>query len=153
MATERYPLDFEKLRKGDYIPPEQVERISGVTRSERSYQFAIMKLKEEIQRNCDGYCVKQEGLGLRIQKDAEASGYLASLNNSRYRGIMRSNQLLGKVDQENLTPAQQREHERRMLVQSRMLQAALSERRAIESSEKDNAKVIELQKEKKSAAL
>jgi hypothetical protein len=151
MQTERYPLDYEALAKGDYIPPERIERISGCKRSDRNFAFACMRLKEEIQKNCDGFCVKQEGFGLRIQIDSEASGYLAALNNSRYRGIIRSNRLLMKVDQEKLTPAQQREHERRMFVQSRMLQAALAERRAIERADTTNTKVIDLQQEIKAA--
>lgn len=127
--TERFPLDFETLKKGDYIEPAMIERICGFKSHTAAYQFGLLKLQADIQDHCEGFVVKQEKLGLRILKDLEASEYLGDMNRRRYRAIGRSNVLLGKVDQEVLTDAQRREHERRLIVHSRMLQAALAERK------------------------
>ncbi len=74
--------------------------------------------------------IKAEGDTLRILTDPEASEYNyrreANARASMGRSLVRQ---LG-VDPRNLTQAQQREHERRVYIQSRTLQATRSSRRA-----------------------
>lgn len=79
MNAAPYPMDFDSIQKGDYIPPDTVERITGVEQMHRDYGLAVMKLQERIERECAdrGYAVvtKQAKGGIAILTDEEAVTY------------------------------------------------------------------------------
>lgn len=51
MNAERWPVDFEKLQRGDIIPAARVEEWSGVERSDRNYSLYTMRLVDDIKRH------------------------------------------------------------------------------------------------------
>ena len=78
----RFPLDYDALEKGCYIPPDEIQAQCEHPRDTKKYQLYVLTLIETIRKhlyaNGKSYTVKQDRDGIRILTDEEATEYNAS---------------------------------------------------------------------------
>jgi hypothetical protein len=154
MQTQFHPLDYETLKKGDYITPEQAQEITGKKMNDPKFPLALLNLKERIRREMQAQrrpiTAKVEQLGIRILSDPEASNYNDKQASSALRKLGRSVKRLLQVDQRNLDDGETKVHERRIVTWSKTYQAAKASRREslkLPVHERKTPGVIEQQKE------
>jgi hypothetical protein len=125
--TERYPIDYDTLNKGDTIPAARIERITGKTRTDLNYALACMALKERIETDLwklgKPWTLKQQGEDIVVLTDAEAAEY----NDRRFKQDLRS---MGRrlqhqlsVDVAQLDDDQRADHLRAVEVNGKIMQA------------------------------
>lgn len=126
---ERYPLDLEGLRKGDELAEADLVALLPdlAALDHDAYQWFLLTLRGKIEQHFAArgtpVYVKNDHRGLRILTDAEATAYLGR-EQVRHRRALRKNFLiLAHVDAQQLSGDAKRAHERRLVVESRYLQA------------------------------
>jgi hypothetical protein len=143
--AQPFPLDFEALRKGDVIAPEVIEAAYRVSRADRNYQLATMKLKERIERDLEarGYpvTIKQEKDALRILTDPEAVEYNDAAFKASLRAIGRAHHRLCVVDTEQLTEQERRAHSRAVMGQAMQIAGMRNARKVLASQ--DNPELLD----------
>lgn len=123
MDLERFPLDYESLKRGDFLAPEVVERAVLTSRTEDGYWAKVLKLRDGIRRwfldnRGDFVTIVCEGDGLRILTHPEQSEY-ASRRGSRAVGqIMHAVGELQAVDVAQLPNEMHESHARRQRLAS-----------------------------------
>lgn len=135
--TKPWPLDIERLSKGDYIGPEIIESWSkkGVKRSHPQFSLVQLEFKtyvegelEEMGRN---WTLKIEGIGIRILKDAEASAYNHKLQIEHTNRVIRRHHKLRGVQVDNLDGDQKKNHERAIMISSLLVTSITGVRQKI----------------------
>lgn len=130
MSITRYPLDFDALKKGDYIPPERIEEIFQIKLEDdiKAFHLKLLGLKEQIEDRLwargETATIKIEKDGVRILLDSEAADY----NEESFNQALRK---AGKAHHRNLhvnvglleDEKQLKQHERTLEVQGLVLQA------------------------------
>lgn len=116
MAAERFPLDFDALQRGIYLPPETVEKAVLKSRTDPDYWAAVLRLREEIRKHFQGrgdfVTVVCEKDGLRILTHVEQADYAPGREQQAIRQIVVA-QLEGRaVDVQQLGDEQRARHER-----------------------------------------
>jgi len=82
-------LDVNSLKKGDYLPPDELAKYAKYTPDSKNWQFDLMRIRAEIESKTK-FSVKSERDGLRILDDNECSEYnnnscFNHLNGYKYR--------------------------------------------------------------------
>lgn len=136
MMQVEYPIDYEKLQKGDVITAAVVHQITGLQPDDRKYGFAILKLckeaeREMYERNKPATC-RIVGSEIHVLSDAVALEHNADQFESGLRKARRSHRRLTWVDSQLLTDEEKKTLEQRLITQSKILVAIKRERRAIE---------------------
>lgn len=130
MEAVRYPLDLDRVQKGLYVTPEEIEEIVGVSRTEASYGLAVMRIIEEIKRNLGdrgvGLVIRQHEYGIKVLTDSEATSYLGARQQRNVQDIGRTHVMQQLVDVAMLTEDEQRAHERRLSRSAAYVQALAS---------------------------
>jgi len=131
--AEIYPIDVQALSKGDVIPVERIENITGETRGTPAFALATLGLRVRIENELRDIgtpmCLRGfQGESLKVLTDEEASAYKDLRAKSHLRGLARSVRDLQEVDRSRINKAGQDEHDRRLFVHGRTLQAALAGR-------------------------
>jgi len=77
--TTYYPIDTDELKKGDYIAPERISEIYGVSVDDSNFWVNALRLRSFIEKKTrdDGtpLLTKGEGKGIRVLSDEEAADY------------------------------------------------------------------------------
>lgn len=129
MNAERYPFDYDALQKGQIIPVEMLEDITGTKKGTAEFALKVLSQKQNLEtelwlrgklwtisgEGCDG--------GLKILTDEEASIYNAKRFEANVRGMHRSHSRLMGVDVSSLTAEQRGRHERELCNQAAKLMA------------------------------
>lgn len=145
-VANRAPMDWHKVRKGDYIDPEVIERMTDTKRTDaKQFAFAILNAKAVIEKELDriGYpvVIKAEGDGLRLLTDAEAVEYSATRHRNLTTQLRRSHvRSVAAIDVRQLSAEQLRRHERDVIARSRELQAMRDARKQFQSAEQKQLK-------------
>ena len=135
--TTEYPIATEHLRKGDTITAETIERAFSVRRDTDAFRMAALKIREYVAKRFrdrgEVVTVTERKHDLVILTDEEASKY----NHERFainiRGAARAHSRNLGADRGMMSAEVQREHDRRLVVDGRVLGAIRSERAAIVS--------------------
>ena len=121
----KYPLDLNQLTKGQLIDIPTLEAITSHRHGTTAFQFAVLALMDRINHRTT-MTAKTTPEGLRILTDSEASEY----NNRRFGinmgAMIRRHGKSLQVDACVLSSDEQRQHERRVLGQSRYVSAIAS---------------------------
>jgi hypothetical protein len=117
----RTPIDFEAAQKGDIVPAERLERLTGVKRHEKEYALKVLPIKQQIERGLaemnKHMTVIMRGDDLVLLTDEEASEYNERKSKEHLRGFCRSYVRLRHVDVAGLPDdARRAEHTRRLEV-------------------------------------
>ena len=135
MNPERYPLDFDALNKGDVLTPESLARITSTEVGTPAYQFAILGLRCEIERELEAagrpVTVKQDGDGLRILTDEEATDYNHAQLQAGLRKVARSHRRNLLVDRTQLSIEKQKAHDRRLIAEGAYVQSIAETRKRL----------------------
>lgn len=130
MALEQFPFDEKDLYKGrHFTQAELTERFPDLdSMPPEKYQLELLKYKELLDKQLQKIkgvlaYVKIEGSGIKILTDAEATAYINRLQ-VRARRHMANNFLrLQNVDFSALSDHERQAHERRLIIESRYVQA------------------------------
>jgi len=124
----RIPIDVDALKKGQTIPVAEVEKLTGKTFGTTEYLIALMGLSQFIERamNAKGLVVTvcTEKGSVKILSDEEASAYNMREFGRAMKKATRTHWRQLGVNTAEFTEQAKVDHERSILVQSRMLQAA-----------------------------
>lgn len=131
---QKWPFDWDRLKKGDRIPAERLERVVGHKRSEhKDYSFALLSLAQEIEREMGSrgnpVTVRRQHDDLIILTDSQAALHNDNQFQLARRKMGRALVRQAAVDTNKLSDDEMRRHEQRYLANSRMYQAILRERR------------------------
>lgn len=133
MTATKWPIDWDALSKGDYIPPEQVEYATKVPRSSRKYGIACMKFQERLVAELSDrgleVVTRQEKDGVRILDDPDATVYLEQQFKLRMAGMRTAHGRAMTVDVTRLDEETRRQHENRLHVNGWTLKAMRQGRR------------------------
>lgn len=129
MDAQRWPLDFEALKRGDYLTPEIVEGAVQCSRFDKNYRLEVLRLRAMIQDSFvsrgDLVTVVSERDGLRILTHSEQADYAPEREARSVRQMMLAKAEGAAVDLKQLSDEQRQRHERWMLRASWRLQQAL----------------------------
>lgn len=130
MQTE---IDFTKLCKGDYIPPEQCERMFGVTRDTSEYGLKMLNLIEQVTkdlRESGKLChVKQSDYGLYVLTDDETPGWAIQEFEGARRRINRAHVVNQEAKVSAMTDEGRKKHEAALSLGAAYQQALAAARR------------------------
>ena len=118
-------LNVVGLRKGSYVGPEVLEGIFGYDRDSKEYQLALLGLYSDAQKQLvdTDFVVVTRHHGLLIMSDDEAVDYLQSRFAGGIRQAVRAYEKNAMISPDNLNAEQRKVHERRLINQSRLVQA------------------------------
>ena len=132
-GATRYPFDYDELDKGDIISAETLEELTGYERGTQDYNLQLMVLQNQIMDEME---VRDRPMTVRIHKgglelltDAQASVYNHGRGESGLRQMKGAVKRLGWTDMMKLTDEERKNHDRTVLIQSRMLQGAMKGRK------------------------
>lgn len=107
MNAERWPLDFEALKRGDVVPVSHVERIAGVKRDDAAFAFHALKLAKDIEHyfeTCgDVVCVKSVRGSLHVLTHSRQAEYVQQRARHHVHGYATSYRKALGVDRALLT--------------------------------------------------
>lgn len=133
METKYYPIDFDAVQKGDEYTPEQLKEITGCEPETKEYSFAVMSLCSQIMRECAArgsvVTVAMRRGNLCVLNDADAAEYNAKKVDTKFKQANMCHMRRLHVDVSKLDESQAKAHERSVLVQGAMLQAAAAARK------------------------
>ena len=122
MTIEKYPLDFESLKKGMTITAAQIQKICGHQPGTQEYEFYILTLRKQIMEykklHGDPVTVNTCSGCINILTDSEAAIYNDNDFNRRKNGMLRAYGRQRNVDSTQLTTEERKAWERSLIVQS-----------------------------------
>jgi hypothetical protein len=116
MDAQRFPLDFQALKRGDYLTPQQVEQATLTPRDHRNYRVEMRQLRDQIMAQFltrgEVVTVITENDGLRILTHAEQSEHAPTREQRAVRQMLIARAEGAAVDLQQLTDDQRQRHER-----------------------------------------
>lgn len=115
-TTEKYPIDFDALRKGSIIGADMLTNLFKLDRNDSRYNLACMQLAETVrtvleERGVDASVCIRKG-AIMVLDDAQGSEYERKQGRLGVRKIKRAfRRLVKNVDVRNLTPDQLKAHD------------------------------------------
>lgn len=112
----RWPLDFERLARGSFIPPEKVESATMKERTSPTYWCAVLRLRSQIQdwfreHRGDIVTVVSQGDGLKILTHEEQAVYSRRREMHGMRQILTAQVEGRSVDLDQLADDHRAKHE------------------------------------------
>lgn len=127
VAVEKYPFDFDMLKKGDVIPVERIELLIMTKQDHPKYSLRILRLKDqiesELERRGRPVTVRTDHGCLVILTDPEAAEYNKAQFGIRRHQLSICHQRTLQVNVTQLTDEQRKIHERNIVVQGAQLSA------------------------------
>jgi hypothetical protein len=142
METEpsAFPVDYDKLDKGDIIPAQVVCDFYGIQRSSRAYALVALRFAEqvklELSRRGKNVVIRSDHDDLRILTDEEAVDYTEREYRAGLRKAARRNADARRIDVANLTSDAAQRLDRALIIQAAQLSALAGARRAVLSQER-----------------
>ena len=129
--TDKYPLDFEAIFKGQHITQQELEQITGKKAGTDEYQFALLGLQQQIQNKTNCTVKISNKYELQVLTDEEASRHNYKLFVQNMRSMRTRFDLNASVDVSELSDEQRPKHERNLVVQGLYIQALAQTRKQI----------------------
>lgn len=120
-----FPVDVKELFKGQYISPEEIEKIYSKKRSDPNFGICILQLRQFIENSSDFLC-KGEKQGLRIMEDAEADDVLWARHMRHVYGLRKTVNDGNKIDPSNFTLERVRTFENRQKCKQNVFVSAMN---------------------------
>jgi len=118
LPAVRWPVDYDCLQRGVYLPPEVIEKATLTSRHDvKAYALASLRFRTQIidffrEVRRDFVVVVSQGDGLRILDHAEQADYAPKRESHGIRQIRRAHAEGTAVDVLKLTEAQRERHDR-----------------------------------------
>lgn len=133
--TQKYPLDFAALKKGDVISQEKLVEIIGLEPTDPRYRIEVLKLRHHIEFTLatQNYWVtiKEDSGNLCILTDGESAVYNDKQFKNNINRALRSYDRLLRVDNNNLTMSEQKRHFRNLETNGKVIQAISSTTKSV----------------------
>lgn len=134
MEAERFPVDYDALKKGDVIPAERVQRLTGLPKGHEKYSLRALqwgrKIEKEMEQRGCPVIIVYEKYALKVLTDSEAIVYNAK---SFREGIAKSQRAhrrnRTRVDRCELTAAEKASHETEVRVSAAILRGIRNTRK------------------------
>lgn len=127
MQAEKYPLDYDLLKKGDLIPPEHVETVVKMSRTSPQYGLKVLAFKQQIESELEArgrpMVLKCEKGGLKVLTDEEARPYTEQQFRQHQHGLRRAHMRTCVIDSSNLSSEDRQRLESQILAQGAKLAA------------------------------
>jgi hypothetical protein len=128
-AVERWPLDIEKLQRGDFISPEVCAQLTQVPIASREYPLALLKLSRHIQDEGDrtGRCLpcRCHMDGIEVMTSEVATVYYNRRWEMSERGMATAHRnQLTRVNPRELSDADAATHQRQLALHAMQLNAS-----------------------------
>lgn len=132
VKTQKHPIDFDKLKKGDFISQQELSVILNIDPSEhQAFSFAVMGLKQMIEDRTE-FVLRQVNNGLEIMTDAQAVRYLWQRSEKANRDKRKAYyKLIDKIDIDNLTIKQVEDYNHKATIIGAEISAANNSRKTI----------------------
>lgn len=129
-SPSRFPLDFDQLKRGDFLTPEQVEAATLRDRNHPQFWTALLRLRDDIRnhfqaKHGDFVTVVSDNEGLRILTHQEQAEYAPQREAKAVRQLLLSQAEGAAVDRDQLTAEQRQKHDRWILRNAFRVQQAL----------------------------
>lgn len=133
--TDKYPIDFDLLEKGQTITVEELTTILGKKPGTDPYQFALLGLQALVNEKTALTAKITDKFELRILTDEEAARHNYKLGIQGVRAMRYRHQKALEVDIALLSDESRNQHERNLIVMSRYVSAitATSKQIAVEA--------------------
>jgi len=132
-TVDKYPLDFDALKKGDVISVAMQEDIFKIKANNEAFAFRSLALRQRIEKELSdrGFpvTVRHDHGTLVICTDPDASEYNDRMRAKTLRAFGRAHRRNLAVDRGNLDQAQLEKHDRKNGIYGAVLSAALKVRR------------------------
>lgn len=126
-GVTRYPVDFDKLDKGSVVPAEVIEKMANASRGTPRFALTALSLCSQIERELARrgriVFVRQVKNDVRVLTDPEAAKHAPRRCSSGRKRERKAHAIQLAIDARNLTDDERREHERRVLIESRYMAA------------------------------
>jgi hypothetical protein len=130
--VQTYPLNADKLSKGDTIDQETIANFLGVPRNSKAYELGVMGLADKVRRalaNADKAVTvvitrRRDPLGpgaIRVLTDAEALRYNGRGFKLGLRKAARKHRKTMDIDPTQLTAEERKHFERSLIVQGAIM--------------------------------
>jgi hypothetical protein len=107
-SVSKYPIDFDVLRKGDFISSSDLENVFGLSVEDSQYSFKLMALAQDIEARTGIVCRTQYN-GIKMLKDNEAVDYIRQQNLAANRKKRKQwRRIVDNIDVANLSPDSKR---------------------------------------------
>lgn len=118
--TTPFPMDFSNLKRGDLIPPAEVERATMCRSDAPEFWHEQMQLRDDIRRYFratygDLVTIRMEGAGLRLLTHPEQAEYAPHRANRAVRQMLTAQAEAAAVDVKQLSDDQRKSHDRFLL--------------------------------------
>lgn len=124
-ASVEWPVDIDKLSKGDSIPPEVLGPFFGDSYGSHVYQRKLMAFVADLEvalvSKGKKFVLRCRQGSAAILTDLEASVYTQARFDSHVFGLMRANRRTKRVDATNLPPDERERLSRAVVVQGAVL--------------------------------
>ena len=146
-TAERWPVDYDSLKKGDSIPPRVVCEYFKTSQSSRHYSLFAMRLGEMIERELEARglhvltCTKNDFV--HILTDEEAAESVEVNFNRCFSRARKIHAKARTIDRAQLDAAQNARLDRALMIQgAKLLAARDAEVRAIEEAKIEEQKKL-----------
>ena len=137
--VQTYPLNAEKLNKGDTIDQETIADFLGMPRNSKAYELGVMGLAEKVRKalsKVDKACTvvvtrRKDPLGpgaIRVLTDSEALRFNCRGFKQGLRRAGRKHRRTMEIDASNLTVEERKSFERSLIVQGSIITSIVSTR-------------------------
>lgn len=120
-------IDFDRLEKGSVIPVEVVEDVLGCKQHLAIFSMRFMSLRQAVENHFatkgQVVTVRHDHGALEVMPDDAASHKNHAEFGRHMRGLNRSHHLMSGVSVKDFDDRQIREHDRKLEVQGKILQA------------------------------
>ena len=127
---QKYPIDFDVLKKGDRITTEELEDILQLQAGTAAFDIKSLKLKATIERELakrgKDFIIVFRQESIWVLTDAESVEYIDTMNRRGVKKIVRAYDSLGKVNPASLNSDQLRQFNRSTIVVSAFYQSVKS---------------------------
>ena len=132
-TVQKYPLDFDALKKGDVISVEQQEDIFKIKAANDAFAFKSLALRQRIEKELAlrglPVTVRHDHGALVICTDPDASAYNDRMRGKTLRAFGRAHRRNLAVDRSKLDSPGLETHDRKNGIYGAVLAAALKVRR------------------------
>jgi hypothetical protein len=136
--TEKFPLDFDSLKKGDVITADTITAYCGYKPDDTKFGFGALSLKSLIEKRLAdrGYPVttSMRGSDLHILHDSEALFYNINERDAGERKVVRSHRRMLSVDRSQLTDSERTICDRQIQIGGWKVSALVKVQKRIKSS-------------------
>lgn len=142
MEAKPFPLDFDKLKPGDFITPEEIESIVEHRRELTAYMLGRLKLQARVERElerrgCPVYARGHRGGILLVAGVAGAENAHRQFQNAMIRAARHHRKGIEIAANADLTEEERSRIDRQTFVRASLLQAMARERRRLKGRRKE----------------